>query len=172
VHSRLEKSSPNNKILIYSSAKWRGQRPEARSAGEILAWSGGCPGCQPKRKRKIVLSLPRRVLRSAGVSRHEGGRGNRTEPGVSTPGLVRGAVIHKLTPLRWGGPLRSLMYNCETDISGAIRSLQRVSAYQLDRITPVWCHFSSFVHPDYGGQVGAETALRERPITFHFSPGP
>jgi hypothetical protein len=32
--------------------------------------------------------------------------------------LARGAVIHKLPPPGWGRLLRSLMHNCETDISG------------------------------------------------------
>jgi hypothetical protein len=31
--------------------------------------------------------------------------------------VAGGAVIHKLAPPRCAGPLRSLMNNCETDIS-------------------------------------------------------
>src|SRR6267142_51482 len=35
----------------------------------------------------------------------------------ASPSVAGGAVIHKLPPLRYAGPLRSLMNNCVTDIS-------------------------------------------------------
>jgi hypothetical protein len=39
--------------------------------------------------------------------------------------VAGGAVIHKLAPPRYAGPLRSLMNNCETDISGLGREAKR-----------------------------------------------
>jgi|ERR1700730_3194526 hypothetical protein len=74
---------------------------------------------------------------SAVVQDDEGGRDLRPQPGVLTPGMrqltnrpdISLAVIHKLTPLRWGGPLRSLMYNCETDIRAADKR-SRVSTFR------------------------------------------